>query len=69
LLPIKEENVLHEIRFPAGLGLTGIVAESKETFVCNNVKRETRFSPDIDNLLNIPEPQNIMLGALLGTDN
>jgi hypothetical protein len=54
------------IKFPSSLGVTGTVYGSGELYMTNKAKKETKYSSDIDNLTNIGEVNNFMIGPIFG---
>lgn len=52
------------ISFPSTLGITGYAFQEGRVFICNEVNKERRFMPDIDNLSSISEPHNFLIGPI-----
>jgi transcriptional regulator with GAF, ATPase, and Fis domain len=52
------------ISFPSTLGITGHAFQQGKVFICNEVNKERRFMPDIDNLSSISEPFNFLIGPI-----
>ena len=55
------------IQFPTGIGITGSVATSGKMFTSSTVKKEIKYSQEIDNGVNIIDLNNMMFGALTGS--
>lgn len=57
------------IKFPSSLGVTGYVFGSGELYAANRAKKDTKYSADIDNLTNIGEVNNFLIGPIFGHPN
>ena len=54
------------IKFPATLGITGIVFQSGEIFISNKATKETKMRSDIDNLSSCTDVYNFMISPIYG---
>uniref|UniRef100_A0A7S3J7C4 GAF domain-containing protein n=1 Tax=Euplotes harpa TaxID=151035 RepID=A0A7S3J7C4_9SPIT len=70
----KDEKVVGEgaeyaessdiISFPSTLGITGLVFQTGEVYICNQATTDRKFMADIDNLSSIIEVDNFMIGPI-----
>jgi hypothetical protein len=55
------DDVSNFINFPSSIGLTGYAVDEKNLIYCNNLEKENKFNPSIDNIVGIYEVYNIMI--------
>jgi hypothetical protein len=61
-MELKEENL---IRIQSKGGLTGLALQKKQIIVSQLGERDTRFSINIDNLVNVFKVSNMLVGPAL----
>uniref|UniRef100_A0A7S3JD28 Uncharacterized protein n=1 Tax=Euplotes harpa TaxID=151035 RepID=A0A7S3JD28_9SPIT len=49
------------IKFPQNMGISGLVFNSSEIYVCNNASQDRKFSNDIDNLSSLQDLRNFII--------
>ena len=52
------------LSFPCNIGITGQVFETEEVYIWNNTENDQKFTSDIDNLTEIAEVYNFMIGPV-----
>jgi len=56
------------IRFPASIGITGAVFKGKKIYMSNKASKESKFSPDVDNINSVPDVKNFLIAPIFGED-
>lgn len=57
----------YTVKYPAGLGLSGLIARQKGIIVEPNVKKNLKYHSDVDNSDHWTDPVNMVFGALTGS--
>ena len=62
-------EVAQAIRYPTGIGITGELLKKPQIRISNDVRRESKFNNDIDNIHNIPNLSSFLFAPIYSFNN